>query len=183
MALQFGPNLRQQIFDGHLLQILRIEPFELVAVEDAVGAAHAGEGKSFQQLGGAKKLLVSSGRPAEQCKEVAERFRQKSLGTVHVDVGSAVALREARLIRTENERHVRKDRRLGAGSRIKQDLLGRVGDVIGAANDVGNAHVDVVDHYAELIHGLAKLLIAFAGAQENKIFDFVVGKFAVAENG
>ena len=54
--------------------------------------------------------------------------------------------------------------------------------MVRAANDVRDAHVDVVDHRTELIHGLAVVFLTFTGAQQNKIFNVVVGKFAIAEN-
>ena len=54
--------------------------------------------------------------------------------------------------------------------------------MVGTANHVGDAHVDVVNDDAELIHGLAELFVAFSGAQEDEIFDFVVREFRFAKN-
>ena len=58
------------------------------------------------------------------------------------------------LVRTENQRHVRKLRQRGANRPINQDLLGRVRDVIVAANHVRNRHLDVVGHDGEVIGGM-----------------------------
>ena len=54
--------------------------------------------------------------------------------------------------------------------------------MVGPANHLRNAHVDVIDHRTELVHGLPKFFVAFAGAQQDEIFDFVVGKLALAKH-
>src|SRR5712692_9212753 len=78
---------------------------------------------------------------------------------------------------------MREDRRLRPERAVKKDLLGGIGDMVSAANDVRDAHVDVINDDAELLHGLAEFLVTFSGTDQNEVFDFIVGKFALAENG
>src|SRR5580765_3444662 len=78
---------------------------------------------------------------------------------------------------------MREDGNGSAERAIQQHLLGGVGNVIGSANDVSDAHIDVVDHHAHLVHRLSKVVVTFSRAHQYEVFDFVVGKFALAENG
>src|SRR5205814_8808447 len=151
-ALQLGFDFGEQILDGQLLQILRVEPFEFGAIENAIRAADTLERKFFEQLRGAQKLFVAAGGPAEQREKIAKGLRKKAFGAVHVDVGGAVTLGKARLVWAKDERDVREDGRLDTEGAIEQDLLRRVGDVVGATNHVGDAHVDVVNDDDELVH-------------------------------
>jgi len=96
------------------LQILRIEPFEFCAVEHGIGPAHAFERKARDDFGCAQELGVLAGRPSEQRKKIPECFRQESLVAVGTHAGGAVALREPRAVRAEDQRHVREDGRRGA---------------------------------------------------------------------
>src|ERR1700758_1496881 len=97
-ALQLRFDVREKFFDGQLLQILCVEPFELGAIENTVDTADAFQRKLFQQLAGAQEFFIAASRPAEQREKIAESFRQKTLPTVHVDVGGAVTLGEARFV-------------------------------------------------------------------------------------
>src|SRR5487761_11297 len=148
---KLGFNIRKQFADGKLLQILRIKPFELVAVEDGVGAADARERKAADQIRGAQKFFIRARGPAEEREEIAKRFGKKSFLGVGTDARCAVTLREARAIRAEDQGDVSEDRRRCAQGFVKQRLLGRIREMIGAANDVRDAHVDVVYDDAKLI--------------------------------
>src|SRR5579885_1489705 len=73
-ALQLRFHFGQQVLDGELLQILRVEPFELGAVEDGVGAAHASSENFWM------RSLVrrnSSSPPADQPRS-ARKLRNAS---------------------------------------------------------------------------------------------------------
>src|SRR5437870_4216860 len=93
-----------------------------------------------------------------------------------------MALRKPRLVCAENQGDVGEDRGLGAKRPVQKHLLRRVRQMVGPANHVRDAHVDVIDHRPELVHGLPKFFVAFAGAQQDEIFDFVVGKLALAKH-
>ena len=101
-ALQLRFDEREKLFDRQLLQVLRVEPFELGAIENAVDTADAFQRKPCEQLTGAKKFFVAAGRPAEQREKIAEGFRKKAFAAVHVDIGGAVALGEARFVRAKD---------------------------------------------------------------------------------
>ena len=92
ILLQLTFHFRQQVFDRQLLQVLCVEPFELGAVEYAVGAAYAFKREFLKQVFRPQVLFVSTGRPAEQGKEISERFGQEALAAVHIHVGRSVAL-------------------------------------------------------------------------------------------
>ncbi len=161
---------------------MRIEPFELGPVEHGVGAAHALKRKLLQQVFCPQKLFVSAGRPAQQREKITKRFRKKTLGAVHIYIGCTVTLRKAGFVRAENQRHMRKNRRLRAQRPVEQYLFRRIRNVVGATNHVRDAHINVVDDHTELIHGLAEFLIAFSGAQQDKILDFLIRKLAFTEH-
>src|ERR1700732_4475593 len=61
-------HFRQQLVDREFLKILRVEPLEFCAVEDAVGPAYVFERKFLQQVLRAQKFLVVARRPTEQRK-------------------------------------------------------------------------------------------------------------------
>src|SRR5580704_12200771 len=90
-ALQLRFYLRQQVIDRQPLQILRVEPFQLGPVENAVGAADSSERKSLDQIPGAQEFLVTTGRPSQQRQKIAKRLGKKTLGAVHIHIGGAVA--------------------------------------------------------------------------------------------
>ena len=76
-----------------------------------------------------------------------------------------MALAQAFLVRTENQRHMRKARRRLSESFVEQDLLGRIRDVIVPTNDIGDPHVDVVGHDSEVVGRVTP------GAQDDEVLD------------
>src|ERR1700756_5396284 len=108
-ALQLRFDVGEKFFDGQLLQILCVEPFELGAIENTVDTADAFQRKLFQQLAGAQEFFIAAGRPAEQREKIAEGFWKKTFAAVQVDVSGAVALGEARFVRAKNQRKMGKD--------------------------------------------------------------------------
>ena len=85
-----------------------------------------------------------------------------------------MSLAEARLVRSENQRHVGKLRQDRAQRLIKLDLPGRIGEMIVAANDVGDLHVDVVDDDTKVIGRGA------VGAGDDQIVQLAVVEHDVA---
>src|SRR5260370_19466003 len=154
--------------------------------------------------------MIATGSPAEQGEKIAECFGKKAFAAVHVDVGGAMTFGQTRFVGAKNQRQVRENGNFRAQRAVEQNLFGRVGNVIGSANHVGDAHVHVVHDGAHLVHGLAEFFIlnghrgavvlsgdrravvlssdrravnAFAGADQDEVFDFVVVKFSFAKNG
>ena len=166
------------------MQILLVEPFELGAIENGIGSADAGKREALDQFGGAEHFSAIPAGPAEEREKIAESFRQEAFVAIGAHAGGAVAFGEAGAVGAQDERDVRKDRRLGAESAVEQDLFGRVGNVIGAANDMGDAHVDVIDNSAELVGGQGRPAAgASSRAHEDEILDFVILHFAGTEDG
>ena len=161
---------------------MRVEPFELRAVKDGVRPAHSLEREFLHQLACAQKFLIASRRPSQQGQEIAQRFRQKALVAVGNHACRAVSLRKPRAVRAEDQRHVRKQRRLRPKRAVQQDLFRRVGKVVGAANHVRDAHLDVVHHGAELIRRQPGSLIAARGAQQDKVLDLFVCELSPPKN-
>src|ERR1700754_4008340 len=133
-SLQLGLNEGQQILDRQFLHVLRVEPLKFRTVKDAIGAADARKIEFFEQLFRAQELLVAAGRPAKQREKVSERLREEAFGAIHVYVGGAVALGQARFVSAENQRQMRENRWLSFHGAIEQNLLRRVGKMIGPAN-------------------------------------------------
>ncbi len=76
---------------------------------------------------------------------------------------------------------MRKNRRFRTQRAVQQHLFRSIRNVVRAANHVRDAHIDVVDDNPQLIHGLAEFFIAFPGAQQDKVLDFIIRKLAFAE--
>ena len=115
LRFEFAFDRGQEFIDGQLLQILLVEPFELGAIENGVGAADAGERESLDQFGGARNSELSP-RPAEQRQEIAKGLGQKTFVAVGAHAGGAVAFGEARAVGAQDERDMGKDREAGAAS-------------------------------------------------------------------
>ena len=167
-------HFRQQVFDRQLLQILRVEPFELRPVEHAVRAAYALQSEFLEQVFRPQELLIPAWRPAEQRQKISERFGQEALAPVHVYVRGSMAFGQPGLVRSEDQRHMREHRQFGAERPIEQNLFRRVRNVVRAANHMRDPHVDIVHHHAHLIHRLPELFALFSRAQQHKIFNLVV---------
>ncbi len=175
-ALQFGLHVGKQVVNRKFLQVLRVEPLEFGAVENAIGAADSGEREARDELRGGHEFFVAARGPSQKSEEIAKCLGQKPFFGVEANAGGSVALGEALAIRSENQRYMGEDRRRGGERMIEQHLFRRVRQMIGAANDVSDAHVDVVDHGAELISRQA------GGTQKNEILNFLVLHFERAED-
>ena len=73
---------RQQLVGREPRQVLRVEPVELLGIEDGVAAADALEREARDELVAREASLVAAGRPAEQRQEIHHRFRQIALPLV-----------------------------------------------------------------------------------------------------
>ena len=145
--------------------MLLVEPFQLVRVEDGVSAADAFERERIHELVGREHLLIRPGRPPEKREEIHHRLGQNSLSRVLHHGGGAVTLAQSLLVGTEDERHVRELRQLGANRAVQQDLFRRVRDVIVAPHHMRDRHLHIVRDDRELICGMT------VGAKDDEIFD------------
>ena len=181
---ELGLNRGKQFFNGKLLQILLVEPFELGAIENRVGSADAGEREALDQFGGAENFSAVAAGPAEEREKIAESLGQEAFVAIGAYAGGAVAFGEAGAIGAQDQRDMGKDRRRGAESAVEQDLFRGVRNVVGAANDMGDAHLDVVDNSAKLIGGQGGPAAGAASrAHEDEILDFVILHFAGTKHG
>jgi len=77
-ALELLFDIGKEFVYLNLLQILRVEPFELGAIEDGIGATDAGEAEALDEITGANEFVVISRRPAEERQEIAEGLGEKT---------------------------------------------------------------------------------------------------------
>jgi hypothetical protein len=167
-GLQFRTDTPDQVVSGQPRDVLRVEPVELLGIEDSVAAADALERETRNQLVAREDLLVAAGRPAEQRQEVHHRLGEIALALVLGHRRGAVPLAQAFLVGTEDQRHMRERGRRRAEGLVQQDLLRRVRDVIVAANHVRDRHVHVVADDGELVGRLA------VRSQDDEVLDRLV---------
>ena len=139
-----------------LLQVMAIEPVELIEVEDGRAGRNALERKSAGELreGESLSFAVRSAQ-AEQRKVVDQRLGQIAKLTEGRDGGCAVTLGEALAVRAEDGGEVGELRDGPAKGLVDGYLLWGVGDVIVAADDVGDGHEGVVDGDHVVVDGNA----------------------------
>jgi len=165
------------------VQVLLVEPLQLVEVELRAGPRHTLQAEGVDQLVERKDLFFSTGIPAQQRDEVHERLRLVPLLSVvaHGD-GKAlflgVALRELAPIRAHDERQVGHRRHVPAERLVEQLVLGRGREPLLPANDVRDAHFVVVDDVGEVIRRQAvafeeHLVVEVVRAERNGPAHFV----------
>src|SRR5271155_1381430 len=167
-APQFCFHIRQQLLHRRLLQILRVVPLQLRAIEYRIRPAHARKRKPLDQFRSPHEFAVIARGPSQQRQKIPERLRQKSFVRIRSHARRPVPLRKPRAVRPQNQRHVRENRRRRPQRVIDQHLLRRIRQMIRAANNVRDAHINVVHHHAQLISRHA------ARAQQHKILDVCV---------
>ncbi len=132
------------------LQVLLVQPAELLYVETRGGAIHVADIKQRDHVLAREDFPVAM-RPAEPHEIVEQRVRQVAVVAILHHADRAVALAEFLPVRAEDHRQVRETRYRGAERLVDVDLARRVVDVVVAADHVGDAHVDVVDDHREVV--------------------------------
>ena len=140
---------------GHAVDVLGIDPVELLGVEgrrvlrDAVERELAGQDIARNDRG----LAVE--RPAEQRQIVDEGIGQVAGVAVLLHRGGAVALGEFLAVGAQDHGDVRERRHGRAEGLVDHDLARGVGQMVVAADDVGDLHHGVVDDGREVVRGRA----------------------------
>ena len=152
---------------GHAVDVLGIDPIELLGVEgrrvlgDAVERELAGQNIARDDRG----LAVE--RPAEQCQVVDERIGQVAGIAVLLHRGGAMALGELFAVGAQNHGDVGERRHGRTEGLVNHDLTRGVGQVVVAADDVGDLHHGVVDDGREVVRGRA------VGAEDDKVVELL----------
>src|SRR5271168_3355939 len=123
---QFRFHKRQQLLHRRLLQILRVVPLQLRAIEDRIRPAHARKRKSLDQFRSPHEFAVIARGPSQQRQKISERLRQKSFIRIRTHAGRPVPFRKPRAVGPQNQRHVRENRRCRPQRVINQHLLRRI---------------------------------------------------------
>src|SRR5664280_415431 len=139
----------------NLLEVLPVQPGELLVVEARGRGSDALEREERDHLGEGHPLSVLAGRPAQEREEVIERGRQVALRLELLHARRAVALAQLLAVGAENHPEVREDGQGGAERAEQRHVLRRVREVVGAADDVGDPHRDVVHADREVVEGVA----------------------------
>ena len=152
---------------GHAVDVLGIDPVELLGVEgrrvlgDAVERELAGQDIARDDRG----LAVE--RPAEQCQIVDEGVGQVTGVAVLLHRGGAVALGELLAVGTQDHGDMGECGHGRAEGLVDHDLARGVGQMIVAADDVGDLHHGVVDDGREVIRGRA------IGAEDDEVVELL----------
>ncbi len=160
---------------GHAIDVLGIDPVELLGVEgrrvlgDAVERELAGQDIARDDRG----LAVE--RPAEQRKVVDEGVGQVAGVAVLLHRGGAVTLGELLAVGAQDHGDVSKRGHGRAEGLVDHDLTRGVRQVVIAADDMGDFHHGVVDDGREVVRGRA------IGAEDDKVVELlgVEGDLAV----
>src|SRR5271156_1367170 len=173
---QFRLHIRQQVLHWRLLQILRVVPLQLRAIEYRIRPAHARKREPLDQFRSPHEFAVIARGPSQQRQKIPERLRQESFIRIRTHAGRPVPFRKPRAVGPQNQRHVRENRRCRPQRVINQHLLRRIRQMIRAANNVRDAHINIIHHHAQLISRHS------ARAQQHKILDVRVLYLARPEN-
>jgi hypothetical protein len=149
------------------LQVLLIEPAELLGIELRGAAADVIEIEPFDELVHREHLLVAV-RPAEPGEVVVQGLGQVAVVEVLHDAHGAVALRETFAVLAEDHRDMAEQRHVRPERAVDVDLARRVVHVVVAADHVRDVHVPVVDHDAEVVRRHA------VGTLDHEVVEFLV---------
>ena len=167
--LHEGAQVRGELRRRALLQVVRVQPVELLEVEDARRLADVVEVEGGDEFLAREDLLVAV-RPPEPGEEVDQRIGVVAEFPVGRDRSRGVALGEPCPVHAEDLRQVGEARQRRAERAVDVDLLGRVGEVVVAADHVGNRHVGVVHRDAEVVGRRA------VAARDHEVLDLDVGE-------
>jgi hypothetical protein len=142
-----------ELVDRQLVQVLLVEPGQLVEVEHRAAERDPVPREHLDHLLQRELLAVAAERPAHRAEEVEQRLGQDADVAVVVDRHRLLALADLGLVLVgvAQERHVMEPRRLPAERPVQQDvLLGRRDPLLGA-DHVADLHQVIVDHVGEVV--------------------------------
>src|SRR4051812_9014185 len=122
---QCGLYTPRQFVERQPLNVLLIEPVELLWIEDRVATADPFKRERCNQFVAREQLAIVSWRPAEQREEVDHRFWQVPKALVLHHRRRAMPFAQSFFVRPENQRNMRELRMRHAERLVEDDLLGR----------------------------------------------------------
>ena len=139
----------------HLLDVLAVDPLELVVIERTRILADALEREELGHLLAREQRGLAIRRPSEQCKVVEQGIGQVTHIAIFLDACRTMALGELLSIRTADHRQMSEGRRGIAEGLVDEDLTRRVGKMVITADDVRHLHVHVIADDREVVSGRA----------------------------
>src|ERR1017187_8079135 len=135
----------------NLLEVLPVQPGELLVVEARRRGTDAFEREARDHLGEVHPLSVLAGRPAQEREEVVERGRQVALRLELLHARRAVAFAQLLAVGAQDHPEVSEDRRGDAERPEERHVLRRIRKVVDTADDVRDSHRDVVNADREVV--------------------------------
>ena len=150
MARQSRRNARGEVGVGKQLQVMVVQPAQLLDVELRGRMRQVRTVEPIDQLLAREHLVVAMA-PAQPRQVVDDGFGQVTLVVVLHHRHRAMALGELLPVRPVDHWYMPVARHLGAQRRQDVDLPGRVVDMVVAADHMRDAHVPIVDADAEVV--------------------------------
>ena len=152
-----GQEFRQQrgqAFRRGFLDVVGVQPLQLLQVKDRGRVAQVARREELHQFLAVEDLLVAAG-PAQARQVVHQGLGQVAQLLVLHHRERAVALGQLGLVRPQDHGHVAELGHVPAKGLIQQYLAWGVGHVVVAAQHAGHAHGVVVHHHGEVVRGRA----------------------------
>ena len=112
--------------DGHLRDVLAVQPKTLVEIESSIAPIDFFELEKLYHFIDVDLFAIVFRRPAEEAKIIAHGFGGIALLDISGDARARIALAHLRTVAIQDQRDMRKMRRGGAERSIKLDMFGRV---------------------------------------------------------
>ena len=145
---------RGQALGRGLLDIVGVQPFQLLQVKDRGRVAQVVRAEQADEFLAGEDLLVAAA-PAQPRQIVHQGLGQVAQLPVLHHRERAVALGQLGLVRAQDHGHMAEARHVPAQGLVQQYLARGVGHVVVAAQHVGHAHGVVVHHHGQVVRGRA----------------------------
>ena len=147
---ELAPELVAEPFRPARLDVVAVEPVELLGVEGGGGPVHGSDFEELEELGAREDLLVSM-RPAKPGEMVEHGLGEIAVVAETRDRYRPMALRKPLAVAAEDHGDVGVGGKLAPQGAEDVDLPGGVVDMVVTPDDVGHGHVQVVDHHGEVV--------------------------------
>ena len=133
--------------------VVTVQPLQFFPVVNRRAFRNILKGKFLYHSFQRKSFLAGRRRPAQKDKIVLKGFWQKAFFPVLGNRCCAVAFTQGRAVRSKDQRVVSKERRLPAQCLIKEDLPGRIGEMVFPPDDMRDVHQMVIDDTGKIVSG------------------------------
>mmetsp|Transcript_2106 Transcript_2106/g.6072 ORF Transcript_2106/g.6072 Transcript_2106/m.6072 type:complete len:541 (-) Transcript_2106:211-1833(-) len=155
----------RKLFDRLRLQMLLIDPPELVHIKDGRTLDNTVNIKCLNELISRENFVFGTVVPSQQGEVVDHGIGQESIELELVARGGAVTLGELLLVLTQDEGAMRISRTRSTKSIEDEALPQGVGKMLLGANDGGDAHAGIIDGDTEVVNRYARR------TEEDKVTD------------